>query len=62
MSTFGIEYRHMGTTYFIPVPAAKSFEDAENHIRSARFNGEAQEVVASMPVPGWMGKAFGWKQ
>jgi hypothetical protein len=53
-----IEYRHMGRTFTMTLEA-ESIEDAKARLRSAYFNGEAMELVASVTVPRWMAKAVG---
>lgn len=50
MTQYAIEYRHMGKTYVMHL-CAESQEDAEARLKSAYFNGEAQEVVWKGRVP-----------
>lgn len=55
MKPHTIEYRHMGKTYLMSL-AAESIPDAEARLRSAYFNGEAQEVVFRVGVGKKLGK------
>lgn len=54
LKPFAVAYCHRGRDYTIEVYAADP-QDAQDRIQSAYFNGQAQEIVASVDVPGWLG-------
>lgn len=54
LKPFAVMYHHMGKDYTIEVYATDP-QDAKNRIRSAYFNGQVQEIVASVEVPAWLG-------
>lgn len=54
LKPFAVAYMHMGREYTIEVYATDA-QDAKNRIRSAYFNGQVQEIVASVDVPSWLG-------
>ena len=54
LKPFAVAYMHMGREYTIEVYATDA-QDAKNRIRSAYFNGQVQEIVASIEPPQWLG-------
>lgn len=54
LKPFAVAYMHMGREYTIEVYATDA-QDAKNRIRSAYFNGQVQEIVASIEAPKWLG-------
>lgn len=56
MSQYVVEYTYQGKTFVIDTPAARNEKDARDHIRSAYFNGQVQEVVFRAKPPSVLGK------
>ena len=48
LKPFTIDYNYNGKKWCMELEA-ESFEDAEARLRAAYFNGEAMEVVATIP-------------
>ncbi|CAB5223149.1 hypothetical protein UFOVP368_68 [uncultured Caudovirales phage] len=58
LTPHSVEYRHHGKTYVIEV-YAENPQDAQDRIRSAYHNGTAQEVIARVSVPAFIGNMIG---
>ena len=58
MKPYTVSYRHKGREYVIEV-YAESVTDARERLGSAYFNGQPDELVASVKAPGWLSRVFG---
>ena len=58
LKPYVIEYIHEGREGSMKL-MARSHDDAKRRMASAFYNGEPLEVVASVPVPGWLARVVG---
>jgi hypothetical protein len=58
LKPFTIQYRHEGRDFTMTLEA-RDHDDATRRMASAYFNGQPQEIVASINVPRFMAKAVG---